>query len=36
MDEVALHFSAYYGFGKGEALQATADGAWARLLERPR
>jgi len=35
MDEVALHFSAYYGFAKGEALQATADGAWARLRERP-
>ena len=35
MDEVALHFSAYYGFAKGEALQATADGAWARLLGRP-
>jgi 4-carboxymuconolactone decarboxylase len=35
MDEVALQFSAYYGFAKGEALQATADGAWARLRERP-
>jgi 4-carboxymuconolactone decarboxylase len=31
MDEVALHFSAYYGFAKGEALQASADEAWARL-----
>jgi 4-carboxymuconolactone decarboxylase len=31
MDELALHFSAYYGFAKGEALQATADDAWARL-----
>ncbi len=31
MDELALHFSAYYGFAKGEALQASADHAWARL-----
>ena len=31
MDEVVLQFSAYYGFAKGEALQASADDAWARL-----
>lgn len=31
MDELALQFSAYYGFAKGEALQTTADEAWARL-----
>lgn len=31
MDELALQFSAYYGFAKGEALQATAGEAWARL-----
>lgn len=29
MDELILHFAAYYGFPKGEALQATADAAWA-------
>jgi 4-carboxymuconolactone decarboxylase len=29
MDELILHFSAYYGFAKGEVLQATADAAWA-------
>ncbi|MDA8045912.1 MAG: carboxymuconolactone decarboxylase family protein [Actinomycetota bacterium] len=29
MDEVILHFSAYYGFPKGAVLQATADAAWA-------
>ena len=29
MDELALQFSIYYGFAKGEALQATADAAWA-------
>ncbi len=33
MDELALHFSVYYGFAKGEALCATAEAAWAR---RPR
>lgn len=31
LDEVALHFSAYYGFAKGQALAATADEAWKRL-----
>lgn len=30
MDELVLHFSAYYGFPKGEVLQATADAAWAK------
>lgn len=30
MDELILHFSAYYGFPKGQVLQATADAAWAR------
>jgi 4-carboxymuconolactone decarboxylase len=29
MDEIALQFSVYYGFAKGEALQATIDQAWA-------
>lgn len=29
MDELILHFSAYYGFPKGEVLQATADAVWA-------
>ena len=29
MDELALHFSVYYGFAKGEALSATAEAAWA-------
>jgi 4-carboxymuconolactone decarboxylase len=29
MDELALHFSVYYGFAKGEALCATAEAAWA-------
>ena len=29
MDELALHFSIYYGFAKGEALSATAEAAWA-------
>ncbi len=29
MDEIALHFSIYYGFAKGEALSATAEAAWA-------
>ncbi|MDT3439891.1 MULTISPECIES: carboxymuconolactone decarboxylase family protein [unclassified Pseudofrankia] len=31
MNEIALHFSVYYGFAKGEALQASADAGWARL-----
>jgi 4-carboxymuconolactone decarboxylase len=30
MDEIALHFAAYYGFAKAEALRATAENAWAR------
>jgi 4-carboxymuconolactone decarboxylase len=30
MDEVALHFAAYYGFAKAEALRATAESAWVR------
>jgi hypothetical protein len=29
MDELALHFAAYYGFAKAEALSATAEHAWA-------
>ena len=29
MDEIALHFSIYYGFAKGEALSVTAEAAWA-------
>ena len=29
MDEIALHFSIYYGFAKGEALSAAAEAAWA-------
>ena len=29
MDELALHFSAYYGFAKAEALSATAENAWS-------
>ena len=29
MDEIVLHFSAYYGFAKGEALSETAEAAWA-------
>ena len=29
MDELILHFSAYYGFPKGEVLQAAAEKAWA-------
>lgn len=31
MDEIVLQFSVYYGFAKGQALQKTADDAWARL-----
>ncbi|MCW2915634.1 MAG: hypothetical protein JWN52_3702 [Actinomycetia bacterium] len=31
MDEIALQFSVYYGFAKGQALQASADDAWTRL-----
>jgi 4-carboxymuconolactone decarboxylase len=30
MDEIVLHFSAYYGFAKGEALSDAAEAAWAR------
>jgi 4-carboxymuconolactone decarboxylase len=30
MDELALHFAAYYGFAKAEALRATAEDSWAR------
>jgi 4-carboxymuconolactone decarboxylase len=29
MDELALHFSAYYGFAKGQALSDTIEAAWA-------
>ena len=29
MDELALHFSAYYGFAKGQALSEMAEQAWA-------
>jgi 4-carboxymuconolactone decarboxylase len=29
MDELALHFSAYYGFAKGQALSETIEAAWA-------
>jgi 4-carboxymuconolactone decarboxylase len=29
MDELVLHFAAYYGFAKAEALMATAENAWA-------
>jgi 4-carboxymuconolactone decarboxylase len=29
MDELILHFSVYYGFPKGQVLQATADAVWA-------
>ncbi|MBO0728122.1 MAG: carboxymuconolactone decarboxylase family protein [Acidimicrobiaceae bacterium] len=29
MDEIVLHFSAYYGFAKGQALSETAEAAWA-------
>ena len=29
MDELVLHFAAYYGFPKAEALSATAENAWA-------
>ena len=31
MDEIALQFSAYYGFAKGDALSTTADAAWAQV-----
>ncbi len=31
MDEIALHFSVYSGFAKGQALQDTADEAWQRI-----
>ena len=30
MDELVLHFAAYYGFPKAEALGATAEDAWAK------
>jgi 4-carboxymuconolactone decarboxylase len=33
MDEIVLHFSAYYGFAKGQALAERAEAAWA---SRPR
>ena len=33
MDELVLHFSAYYGFAKGQALSETVEAAWAK---RPR
>lgn len=33
MDELTLHFAAYYGFAKAEALRGTAEDAWA---NRPR
>jgi 4-carboxymuconolactone decarboxylase len=34
MRELILHFSAYYGFPKGEQLDRTASDAWARLSAR--
>ena len=33
MDELALHFAAYYGFPKAEALMVTAEAAWANRPE---
>jgi 4-carboxymuconolactone decarboxylase len=30
VDELVLHFAAYYGFAKAEALHATAEAAWSR------
>jgi 4-carboxymuconolactone decarboxylase len=33
MGELALHFAAYYGFAKGEALSAVATAAWDRILD---
>jgi 4-carboxymuconolactone decarboxylase len=29
MDEIVLHFAAYYGFAKAEALSDVAEKAWA-------
>jgi len=34
MDELILHFSAYSGFAKGEALRDAAEEAWARVAAR--
>ncbi len=31
MDEIVLHFAAYYGFAKAEALSDTAEQAWATM-----
>ena len=31
MDEIVLHFSAYYGFAKGEVLNEAAAEAWAQI-----
>ncbi len=33
MDEIVLHFSAYYGFAKGQALSDAAERAWAARKE---
>jgi hypothetical protein len=33
MREVALQFSAYYGFAKGEFLNQVAEETWDRLVE---
>ena len=33
MDEIVLHFSAYYGFAKGQALSDAAEKAWAARKE---
>jgi hypothetical protein len=33
MREVALQFSAYYGFAKGEFLSQVAEETWDRLVE---
>jgi 4-carboxymuconolactone decarboxylase len=32
MDELILHFSAYYGFAKGEVLHRAAREAWQRIM----
>ena len=34
MDELVLHFAAYYGFAKAEALRATAEASWERRPQR--